>query len=734
MGDLATVQVQKTLPICLYEEEIVDAVDRNSVVIVIGATGSGKTTQLAQFLHKAGFTDKGVVGVTQPRRVAAVSVARRVAQEMGVPLAGLVGYSVRFEDRTSPATRIKYLTDGCLLREFLHDVQLQHYSVVILDEAHERSLQTDILIGLLRRLVATRQPPLKLLVTSATLDGQKFSAFFGDCPVLDVPGKLHPVEILHATERPASHLESAVQTAMDIHRRRPEGDILVFLTGQDEIDKAVRKTEEAIGSLEEGACMDAVLLPLHASLPPELQARVFAPVAAGCRRIIYATNVAETSLTLDGIVYVVDPGFVKQRQYNPATGMDALSVVPISRVQAVQRAGRAGRTRAGVCFRLYPRSCYEHEMPAATVPEIQRASLAGAVLHLKSLRLPGLDVLSFAFLDRPASAALQDALRQLYVLDAIDADGRVTPLGLRMAELPLEPALARMLLAAQDLHCTGAALTVAAMLSCDSSLFEAGRGKGPPGSGQSTRGAPSGGEHGGRDRGGDGGLPDGSGLGDHVMLLQVYEAWERTGFDLRWCQQHGLKARSLQFARDVRRQLAAALKHKGERTEEESGGRSSSKRKRRESEVDGMRRALCVGFATRLARRMARHNGYRTLNENSKLVEVHPGCAELKVDDEGLLPEWVLYHELVLTSRPFMRQVCAVRGEWAEPFLERLHDVDVARLSGRQPGEADEETAGSEANLDDHGSSLKADESRETQTSAVDAARARYLARKKTKK
>ncbi|CAM6127162.1 unnamed protein product [Calypogeia fissa] len=241
---------------------------------------------------------------------------------------------------------------------------------------------------------------------------EKMSDFFYKCPIVRVPGKLYPVQILYSKERSTSYLEASVQTALDIHVNKERGDILMFMAGQEEIKKVVTKLEDGVRVLEEGSCMDVIKLPLYGSLPPEKQARVVAPPPSNCRRIIVATNIAETSLTVDGIVYVIDPGLVKQRQYNPATGMDSLAVVAISRVQAIQRAGRAGRTRPGRRYRLYPESAYEHELLRVTVPEIQRLSLAGTVLHLKSLELPDIDILHFDFLDPPSKEALENALRQ----------------------------------------------------------------------------------------------------------------------------------------------------------------------------------------------------------------------------------------------------------------------------------------------------------------------------------
>ncbi|KAG6542974.1 hypothetical protein Mapa_015666 [Marchantia paleacea] len=697
------------LPIHAYTSQILETVSKNAVCVLIGETGSGKTTQLSQMLHQAGYTKSGQIGVTQPRRVAAVSVARRVAFEMGVQVGEDVGYSIRFEDRTSSKTAIKYLTDGCLLRECLFDPELHQYSVIILDEAHERSLNTDILLGLLRRLVRKRKPELKVVITSATLDGEKMSDFFFKCPIVRVPGKLYPVQILYSKERPVSYLDGAVQTALDIHVSKPPGDILLFMTGQDEIEKAIAKLEEEVRGLDEGSCMDVVILPLYGSLPPEMQARVFGQPPENCRRIIVATNIAETSLTVDGIVYVIDPGLVKQRQYNPASGMDSLAVVPISRVQAIQRAGRAGRTRPGRCYRLYPEAAYEHELLAATVPEIQRSSLAGTVLHLKSLELPDIDILNFDFLDQPSLESLEDALSQLYIVDAIDKSGSITVLGKRMAELPLEPALARSLIAAEELDCLDQALTVAAVLSCESIFYNA------PRQGKEKKRAR---EH--------GSLPNGRGLGDHIQYLQIYDAWEKNNFDFEWCKENGLQIRSMKFARDVRRQLGQIMLRKKRDGEPE---KRESRSLKKVCSARALRQALCKGFGNRLAHRLPHHNGYRCIGHKSQLVQIHPSACPLEVDEEGLLPEWVLYHELISTTHPFIRHVCMVEGSWVEPLLKKMENMDIRGLSGRKPPIVPGKR------LEDEKAVVVAQPGSQQvlSTTSVDAARERFLARKQSK-
>ncbi|KAM0987689.1 hypothetical protein ACFX2I_011714 [Malus domestica] len=694
------------LPILQFEDTIMKAVEENPVVVVIGETGSGKSTQLSQILHRRGYTKSGVVGVTQPRRVAAVSVARRVSQELGVRLGDEVGYAIRFEDRTSERTRIKYLTDGVLLRESLSNPELDQYSVIILDEAHERSLNTDILLGLMKRLVKRRASNFKVLITSATLDGEKVSQFFSNCPVVKVPGKLFPVEIAYSRERPASYLESSLETALNIHIKQGEGDVLIFMTGQDDIDKLVLKLEERVRSLEEGSCMDAIILPLHGSLQPEMQVRVFGPRPPNCRRFIVATNIAETSLTVDGVVYVIDSGYVKQRQYNPSTGMYSLDVVQISKVQANQRAGRAGRTRPGKCYRLYPSTVYEDEFLDATIPEIQRSSLAGSVLYLKSLDLPDIDILKFDFLDSPSPESLQDALKQLYLIDAIDENGLITRVGKTMAELPLEPSLSKTLMEANEYGCLSQALTVAAMLSAETTLL--------PGRSKSTEKKR---KHDYLD------LPDGSGWGDHIQLLQIYECWHQTDYDINWCKDYQLQVRGMKFVKDVRKQLSQIMQKIAKGSLD-----VQTARRRNESQQDyhNLRKALCVGYANQLAERMMHHNGYRTLGFKPQVVQVHPSSV-LKPDDEGKLPDYVVYHELIATTRPFLRTVCAVNVAWVRPILDKVNNLNIKKLSGGI-GRIEEQPEGNLSDLpkkEDVVAPVLDD-----RESRVQAARERFLARK----
>lgn len=343
-------EVRESLPVFHYRDDLIEAIKEHQVLVIEGETGSGKTTQIPQYLYEAGFCKDGLkVGCTQPRRVAAMSVAARVAEEVGVKLGSEVGYSIRFEDCTSDRTVLKYMTDGMLLREFLNEPDLASYSAIIVDEAHERTLHTDILFGLVKDIARFR-PDLKVLIASATLDAEKFSTFFDDAPIFRIPGRRFPVDIYYTKAPEADYIEATVVSCMQIHVTQPLGDILVFLTGQEEIEKVCEDLTERVRKLGT-KIKELIVLPIYANLPSDQQARIFEPTPPGARKVVVATNIAETSLTIDGITYVIDPGFSKQKSFNARTGMESLVVSPASQASANQRAGRAGRVAPGKCFR-----------------------------------------------------------------------------------------------------------------------------------------------------------------------------------------------------------------------------------------------------------------------------------------------------------------------------------------------------------------------------------------------
>ncbi|CAO2609242.1 Pre-mRNA-splicing factor ATP-dependent RNA helicase DHX16 [Lemmus lemmus] len=606
--------VRRSLPVFPFREELLTAIASHQVLIIEGETGSGKTTQIPQYLFEEGYTKKGMkIACTQPRRVAAMSVAARVAREMGVKLGNEVGYSIRFEDCTSERTVLRYMTDGMLLREFLSEPDLASYSVVMVDEAHERTLHTDILFGLIKD-VARFRPELKVLVASATLDTARFSTFFDDAPVFRIPGRRFPVDIFYTKAPEADYLEACVVSVLQIHVTQPPGDILVFLTGQEEIEAACEMLQDRCRRLG-SKIRELLVLPIYANLPSDMQARIFQPTPPGARKVVVATNIAETSLTIEGIIYVLDPGFCKQKSYNPRTGMESLTVTPCSKASANQRAGRAGRVAAGKCFRLYTAWAYQHELEETTVPEIQRTSLGNVVLLLKSLGIH--DLMHFDFLDPPPYETLLLALEQLYALGALNHLGELTTSGRKMAELPVDPMLSKMILASEKYSCSEEILTVAAMLSVNNSIFYRPKDKVVHADNARVNFF----------------LPG----GDHLVLLNVYTQWAESGYSSQWCYENFVQFRSMRRARDVREQLEGLL----ERVEV---GLTSC-----QGDYVRVRKAITSGYFYHTAR--LTRSGYRTVKQQ-QTVFIHPNSSLFEQQ-----PRWLLYHELVLTTKEFMRQV-----------------------------------------------------------------------------
>ena len=458
---LPPIAFPEELPVSARRDEIARAIAAHQVVIVSGETGSGKTTQLPKICLALGRGRNRLIGHTQPRRIAAASVARRIAQELGTAPGEVVGFKVRFGDHTRPGASIKLMTDGILLAETQSDPVLAAYDTIIVDEAHERSLNIDFLLGYLRQLLP-RRPDLRLIVTSATLDAERFAQHFGakgsPAPVIAVSGRTYPVAIRWRPLRDADDaddrtLMDGIVDAVDECARAGRGDVLVFLPGEREI-------REAAEALRKHHPPGTELLPLYARLSAEEQERVFKP--GGARRIVLATNVAETSLTVPGIRYVVDTGLARVKRYSYRNKVEMLQVEPISQASASQRAGRCGRLADGVCIRLYDEADFARR-PKFTDPEILRSSLAGVILRMKSLALG--DVRAFPFVEPPPGRAIADGYDLLAELGAVDEDNELTPLGRDLARLPLDPRVGRMLLAAREQHALAEVLIIAAALS-----------------------------------------------------------------------------------------------------------------------------------------------------------------------------------------------------------------------------------------------------------------------------
>ncbi|KAI3802849.1 hypothetical protein L1987_30994 [Smallanthus sonchifolius] len=515
-----------------------------------GEMGSGKTTQVTPYLAEVGYTSKGKIGCTQPRRVAAQSVAKRVAEEFGCRLGEEVGYSIRFEDCTGPETVIKYMTEGMLLMELLNDENLSQYSK----------------------------------------------------------------SFLHISL-------AAIYSQFQIHLTEPEGDILVFLTGQEEIDHAFQCLYDRMKGLGKNV-PELIILPVYSALPSEMQSRIFEPAPIGKRKVVAATNIAEASLTIDGIFYVVDPGFAKQNVYNPKQGLDSLVITPISQASVKQRAGRAGRTGPGRCYRLYTENAFNNEMSPTSIPEIQRVNLGLTTLNLKAMGMN--DLLSFDFMDPPSSQALISAMAQLYTLGALDEEGLLTKLGRKMAEFPLEPPLSKMLLASVDLGCSDEIVTIIAMITTGNIFYRPREKQAQADQKKAKFFQPE---------------------GDHLTLLAVYEAWKAKNFSGPWCFENFVQARSLRRAQDVRKQLLSIMDRY--KLDVASAGKNFTK----------IQKSITAGFFFHAARKDPQE-GYRTIVENQP-VYIHPSSALFQRQ-----PDWVIYHELVMTTKEYMREVAVVDPKW----------------------------------------------------------------------
>uniref|UniRef100_A0A8D3A7L7 RNA helicase n=1 Tax=Scophthalmus maximus TaxID=52904 RepID=A0A8D3A7L7_SCOMX len=586
---------RQKLPVFKHRNNILYLVESFQTVIVVGETGCGKTTQIPQYLLEAGWAAEGkVIGVTQPRRVAAISVANRVAEERGALLGHEVGYTIRFDDCSDPhATRIKFLTDGMLVREMMADPLLKKYSVLILDEAHERTLYTDIAIGLLKKV-----------------KNNKFHDFFnlnesGDpnkdtCGILTVEGRTFPVDVFYTVSPVPDYVKATVETVLKIHETEDDGDVLAFLTGQEEVEKVVSLLQDQARSLSRyGMKKHLRILPMYSGLPYADQMKVFERPPSSVRKVVVATNIAETSITINGVVFVIDCAFVKLRAYNPSTAIESLVVTPISKASASQRAGRAGRNRPGKCFRLYTEEDFE-KLPASTVPEMQRTNLAPVILQLKAL---GIDnVLRFSFLSPPPAQTMVQALELLYALGGLDHYGRLTdPTGVRMAEFPLSPMFAKMLLESGNFGCSKEIVTIAAMMQIQN-IFVV-----PPNQKKAAAR-----EH----------RKFAVAEGDHLTMLNVFEAFIKHQKSSQWCQEHFLNYKGLLRAVTVREQLRRLMnKFKVPRTSSEG-------------DPDVILKCIVSGFFANAAR--VHHSGsYR-----------------------------VVFNEVVQTAKYYMRDVTAVESSW----------------------------------------------------------------------
>ncbi|KZV86988.1 P-loop containing nucleoside triphosphate hydrolase protein [Exidia glandulosa HHB12029] len=621
---------RKQLPIWSGKDALVREIQANDTVVILGETGSGKTTQVPQFLLEAGLAGDTAIAVTQPRRVAATSLAARVAAEQHVEVGGRVGYAVRFDEKTSPATRIKFVTDGMLVRELLADPLLSRYGVIVVDEAHERTLRTDMLLASLKDIQRARRKgsarPLKVVIMSATLDAEKFSRYYDNAKILYVKGRQHTVTIMYTKEPQVDYVDAALRTFFQIHAEQPAGDVLIFLPGQEDIESLETAIKLHAKQLPADA-MQISVCPMYASLPPGQQARVFATTAPNTRKCVLATNIAETSITIPGVRYVIDTGMCKEKAYiarDRGSGIDTLLTKPISKSSAMQRAGRAGREDVGWCYRLYTEKNYL-QLADATIPEIQRCSLTSGILQLKAL---GHDPENVDFMDAPDPYAVGASLMILHGLGALDKNAAICEQGKLMAAFPLDPPLAAAVLRARELGCTREVLDIVAVLSASSNVF---LDASLPEARQAALEARAKFRH-----------P----TGDHLTLRNVLVAYVQVCADKmgpkQWCTQQWVNQRALREAVDIRKQLEATCEKLGIDPRATCGDDS-----------DPALKSILRGSFQNTALLQPDSTYKQTMG--GQKVKIHPSSTMM----DRKVPA-IVYNELVFTNQTYARVVSSI--------------------------------------------------------------------------
>ena len=612
----------EALPVNQRRAEIAEAILKHQVVVICGETGSGKTTQLPKICLDIGRGVNGLIGHTQPRRIAARATATRISQELKSELGRHVGFKIRFTDKVTPSSYIKLMTDGILLAETQTDPLLRQYDTILIDEAHERSLNIDFLLGYLKQLLLKRRD-LKIIVTSATLDAERFSKHFNGAPVIEVSGRLYPIETRFRPfdEKKDTDLNDAIVDAVDEAHRTGPGDVLVFLPGEREI-------REAAEALRKNHPPGLEVLPLFARQTAVEQARVFSPHQG--RRVVLATNVAETSLTVPGIRYVIDSGLARVKRYSHRNKVEQLQVEPISRAAASQRAGRCGRVSAGVCFRLYDEEDY-NKRPPYTEPEILRSSLAGVILRMKSLHLG--DVEDFPFLEAPAPRMIADGYNLLAELGALDENTKeLTQIGRELAKLPLDPKIGRMILAAREHKALREVLIIAAALGT-----------------QDPRDRPA-------EAAGSADQAHAKWKDEKSEFLSYLKMWsaadevwkhETSSKQRQWCRHNFLNWLRLREWRDIHGQLMTLCHEHG------------WKENQIPASYESIHKALLTGLLGHIGLIAEEDKNY--LGARGIRFYIHPGSSLLKKAGR-----WIVAAELVETSRLFARCIAKIEPEWLE--------------------------------------------------------------------
>ncbi|KAL4003847.1 putative ATP-dependent RNA helicase DHX35 [Acanthocheilonema viteae] len=648
-----SIQQQRTrLPIFKYRNHIIYLLEKYRILIIVGETGCGKSTQVPQYLMEVGWASDGrKIGVTQPRRIAAVTLANRVAEEKSCRLGADVGYVVRFDDMTDSETKIKYMTDGILLREFMSDPLLTQYSILMIDEAHERSINIDITLGLLRKVIIARQD-LRIIISSATLDAIIFRDFFelndtndkskDITSIISVEGHIHPVTVYHTRNAVSDYIQKTVETVLDIHKNEQPGDILVFLTGQDEVELVSKQLLEAAKDLRKKKVDKLWIVPMYGSLPSSEQLKAFDSTPYGTRKIVIATNIAETSLTISGITYVIDCGFVKLRVMNPENYFESLMKLPISQASAQQRTGRAGRVRPGKCYRLYPQEEYD-KLLVNTIPEMQRLNLAAVILLLKALGIH--NVLRFNYLSRPPSFAMVEGLQSLYYLEALSEDGLLTnPLGVQMAEFPLPPQHSKTLLCSGELGCSEEIAAIIAMLQIQDVFV-----------------VPSKCRHQAELIKRSFSVEE----GDHFTLLNVFTNFMQNGKSKKWCINHFLNYRGLCRAEAIRDQLFGLLRRHN----------IQIKSCKENGELKSILHCLVKGFFSQAA--YYHYSGDYVAIRNEHHFKIYKGSAIMYRRE---FPKWIIFTEVLQDS---IRDISVIEPEWLHQLVPKYYefgtDGEIAR-------------------------------------------------------
>ncbi|VDM39709.1 unnamed protein product [Toxocara canis] len=659
---LSIQQQRSRLPIFKNRNHILYLLEKYRALIIVGETGCGKSTQVPQYLMEAGWAADGrKIGITEPRRIAVVTLANRVAEERMTPLGEDVGYVVRFDDMTDEKTKIKYMTDGIILRELMSDPLLTQYSIIMVDEAHERSVNTDLVLGLLRKIMLVRND-LRVIVSSATLDAILFRDFLelndtndrskDTATIISVEGHMHPVTIYYTKSGVPNYVQKTVETVIELHKNEPVGDILAFLTGQDEVEMACRQLIDAARQLKN---VDKLwVVPMYGALPAREQLKAFDSTPYRTRKVVVATNIAEASVTIAGVAYVIDCGFVKMRALNTDNGIESLVTLPVSQAAANQRAGRAGRLRPGKCYRLYPQKEFDKLMES-TVPEMQRCNMAPVILQLKALGIH--NVLRFNYISRPPSFAMIEGLQLLYALGALSKDGVLTsPIGVQMAEFPLPPMHSKTLLCSGllkieavyrgEMGCSEEMAAIIAMLQIqDVFVF------------------PSGNRHKAEVMKRKFSVEE----GDHLTLLNVFTNFLNNDRSKQWCNTHFVNYRGLCRAVSIRDQMLRLLRCYDVPI-------VSCRNDSAASSI--IRRCIVKGFFSQAAQYHFTGD-YVTVREEYHF-KVYKGSAIMYAKE---FPKWVVFSEVLQDS---IRDVSVIEPEWLYQLAPEYYEFGTVSVFTQQ--------------------------------------------------